>query len=70
MKVIVPGGMMRWAVVVLCVIVVVVAVYSMLPRAGASAHVDPVSSENRTSVGPIALWRDRSGFAWPHRGPL
>src|SRR5579859_5185816 len=51
MKVIVPGGMMRWAAVVLCLLVIVVAVYSILPRAGASAHVDFTSPENRTASG-------------------
>ena len=48
MKVIVPGGMMRWAAVVLGLLVVVVGVYSMLPRAGASAHADLASPKNRT----------------------
>lgn len=40
MKVIVPGAMMRWAAVLVGLLVVVVAVYSMLSRARASAHAD------------------------------
>ena len=41
MKVILPSGMTRLTVVLLCLLIAVVAVYSMFSRAGASAHSDP-----------------------------
>jgi multidrug resistance efflux pump len=60
MKVILPSGMTRTAVLLLSVLVVVVVVYSVVPRAGAAAHSDPIKSipiaeETPHRAGPVAL---------------
>lgn len=59
MKVIVPGGITRIAAGLVGLLVVGVAIYSLLPRANAFAHADPVSAQGAParsrSAGPIAL---------------
>src|SRR5579863_3601149 len=58
MKVILPGGLTRLAVMLLSLLIAVVAIYSMLPRSGASAHSDvarPVPAAQAQPSSRIAL---------------
>ncbi len=58
MKVILPGGMPRLSLVLLGLLVTVVAIYSMLSRAGASAHsVSSLSASAENALAPSGVER-------------